>query len=284
MGFFDKVKQWASPINPITTAIDFGADYLASRESRKATEDANAKAAEIAALDRASQKEFAQMGLQWRVKDAVAAGIHPLAAVGASGAGYSPSSQQLFVDDSKSNMWRNFGQNISRAALASSTARDRRLADLQLESVSLENDLLRERIISERRLRGATGPAYPSEAIDPDLRGQGDVGRDPRVIDEAARRTVSSPYDISQEAGVIPESSLAKSSTGRWIGVPGRDFKQRVEDSPFEWQAFFRMLKNPKRLPDGSKGYMNPLTGEYFTGREVINKFKKIMFGKREFD
>lgn len=41
----------------------------------------------------ATQREFAQHGLQWRVADAVAAGVHPLYAVGASGANFAPGAQ-----------------------------------------------------------------------------------------------------------------------------------------------------------------------------------------------
>lgn len=39
------------------------------------------------------QKEFAQNGIQWRVEDAKKAGLHPLYAIGASGASYTPVSQ-----------------------------------------------------------------------------------------------------------------------------------------------------------------------------------------------
>ena len=39
------------------------------------------------------QKEFAQNGIQWRVEDAKKAGLHPLYAIGASGATYTPVSQ-----------------------------------------------------------------------------------------------------------------------------------------------------------------------------------------------
>lgn len=39
---------------------------------------------------REQQREFAQHGIRWRVEDAKAAGLHPLAAIGAAGASYSP--------------------------------------------------------------------------------------------------------------------------------------------------------------------------------------------------
>lgn len=45
---------------------------------------------DAAAADRASQREFAQHGVRWRVADAKAAGVHPLYALGASTPSYSP--------------------------------------------------------------------------------------------------------------------------------------------------------------------------------------------------
>lgn len=53
-------------------ALDFGqSDDIAKRNSREAQ------------LDRAHQRQFAQHGIQWRVNDARAAGVHPLVALGA---------------------------------------------------------------------------------------------------------------------------------------------------------------------------------------------------------
>ena len=47
----------------------------------------------IAREQMAMQKEFAQNGIQWKVEDAKKAGLHPLYAIGASGATYTPVSQ-----------------------------------------------------------------------------------------------------------------------------------------------------------------------------------------------
>lgn len=47
----------------------------------------------IAREQMAMQREFAQNGIQWRVEDAKKAGLHPLYAIGASGASYMPVSQ-----------------------------------------------------------------------------------------------------------------------------------------------------------------------------------------------
>lgn len=78
----------------------------------------------------ALQKEFAQNGIRWRVADAKAAGLHPLAAIGASGASYSPSLSVL--GDSGPSGSRdigaslaNMGQGIGRAVAATQTQAER---------------------------------------------------------------------------------------------------------------------------------------------------------------
>lgn len=48
------------------------------------------QAAELNRQNLDYQKQFAQQGIRWRVQDAEAAGLHPLAALGASGAQFSP--------------------------------------------------------------------------------------------------------------------------------------------------------------------------------------------------
>ena len=50
-------------------------------------------ARKIAQMQIKAQREFAQNGIQWRVDDAKKAGLHPLYAIGASGATYTPVSQ-----------------------------------------------------------------------------------------------------------------------------------------------------------------------------------------------
>lgn len=93
------------------------------------------------------QKEFAQMGIRWRVNDAVEAGLHPLAALGGMGASYSPSA----VVGSSAPDFSSFldGQNTKRAEVATQTAAERELEQLALERARLQNRLLEGQIAAE---------------------------------------------------------------------------------------------------------------------------------------
>lgn len=115
------------------------------------------------AANTATQKEFAQHGIRWRVEDAKAAGIHPLYALGAQTQSFSP----IHVGTDFAGM----GQDISRAIDATRTSGERadaRLAALTLERAELENDLLRSQILgSKAALLQQVGPAFPGGAPGP---------------------------------------------------------------------------------------------------------------------
>lgn len=93
--------------------------------------------------------------------DAKAAGIHPLYAIGANTASYTPTT----VVDGMGPAWANAGQDISRAIYQSSDGPTReaskQLSALQLERAGLENDLLRAQI---GKLVGQVGPPVPTGA------------------------------------------------------------------------------------------------------------------------
>lgn len=108
------------------------------------------------------QKEFAQKGVQWKVADAVKAGLHPLAALGANTMSYSPISVGSSVPDLGA-----MGQEVGRSIEATQNGSERatgKIGLLQLERAGLENDLLRTQIASENaRLRAQLGPPMPTD-------------------------------------------------------------------------------------------------------------------------
>ena len=105
--------------------------------------------------DYEDQKEFAKHGIRWRVEDAKAAGLHPLAALGAVGASFTPS-----------------GQDISRSMYSTATQPERMAGLLQLEGLVLDNQLKVEKI---RAIASQSGPGLPSNSNMPLLTGQGNA-------------------------------------------------------------------------------------------------------------
>lgn len=87
-------------------------------------------AEDIAEQNAQLQREFAQNGIRWKVADAKAAGIHPLAALGANTISYTP---QAVGDLGGGSRWgpaiRNMGQDISRALDATRTNEERAAAE-----------------------------------------------------------------------------------------------------------------------------------------------------------
>lgn len=138
----------------IPAAISAGATLLGSAMGNAQREKGQEREIEL-------QKEFAQNGLRWKVEDAQRAGVHPLAALGATGAQYSPVG---LGDNDTAASFSSAGQDISRAIESTRTAPERmgavgaKMQALSLDRASLENDLLRAQILDITRPRT---PPFP---------------------------------------------------------------------------------------------------------------------------
>lgn len=194
----------------------------------------NEQQAKYAQLNLDQQREFAQQGIRWKVDDARAAGLHPLAALGAQVSSFSPitvgsSSADLKSYDAKAPQldFDTMGQNLSRAVDAGSTSGERvnRQAEavakiiggLRLEKASLENDLLRTDIATKR---AQLGPPIPIPRPGPE-----------RTVGGVA----VSEDDIKQKAEDFPATKIV-----RPFGYPlranpffndGQQFEDRYGDS-----------------------------------------------------
>lgn len=87
----------------------------------------------------AMQREFAQHGVQWRVKDAKEAGVHPMYALGASGAAFQNNPVVIHGDSGSS---RHYGKALSGgiealAALFGQSKKDEALASAALANAAL---------------------------------------------------------------------------------------------------------------------------------------------------
>lgn len=193
----------------------------------------------------AEQRDFAQNGVKWRVADAKAAGISPLAALGANLTSFSP----VEVGDSAGTGLARFGQDISRSMNATRTAPERaqaKLDSLSLEHAGLENDLLRAQIA---KLNAAPNPPFPS-ANDAPIPGQGDsygLLPPPSSIDVRPSQSVAvSPSDKSSEAAVAPSIKWQRGSNGEMIPAMSQVGSQGSGDiwepATLEWWARNRIL------------------------------------------
>lgn len=165
------------------------------------------------------QKEFAQHGVQWKVADAKAAGISPLAALGANTVSFAPTTIGSPVDTSLGDMARNMGQDLSRAVHATRSEDDRTKAvqdtadRLKLKNMDLQNQLLAAQIVKTSAPQ--VPPAMPLDkylSSNP-MPGQGD-----------ARPTVVP----------LPKSPPAREQINAfgspWMSNPGFSPAQKVQD------------------------------------------------------
>lgn len=111
------------------------------------------------------QREFAQNGVRWRVEDAQAAGVHPLFALGGSGAAFAPASSSLSFDGSGSDGGlAQMGQHLGRAINSQETADQRalRTAIIKGHEASAQRDTAQAQYYASLAAREVTGPSFPS--------------------------------------------------------------------------------------------------------------------------
>lgn len=170
--------------DPLSFIGDIGKGVLGYSGQKEANEVAR----ENAERNIAYQKEFAQSGIQWKVKDAEAAGIHPLYALGANTTAFSPVSVGYTSPMSAlGDMAKDMGQDLSRAVNATRTGEQRddafqkTAATLTLKNMDLKNELLASQIA---KLRAAPNPPMPASTSGPVvIPEKTDVERTPVITD-----------------------------------------------------------------------------------------------------
>lgn len=211
---------------------------IENQKSRDSTERANEKNA-------AMQKEFAQQGLRWKVEDARAAGLHPLAALGAQTHAASPS----YIGDppsDQSSVFRSMGQDFSRAIDATRTSDERftaRMNALQVEHGELENQMLRSQIAR----MGQPNPPFP------DGTPQGSPSGSPAVQSET-----------------VPDIAYTRTPQGGLAIVPSKMVKELTEDS---WMPETMWALRNMAVPNFSPDAFQPDT-RYFPVPEGFTRWE----------
>lgn len=264
-----------------------------------ATNAANAAAAQ---QNYEAQKEFAQYGIRWKVADAKAAGIHPLAALGAMTSGYTPS-QTMFTSPDYSFVGE-MGQNIGRAVDAKRTQEERakqqvfqdQMAATQLQGQQLDNEYKRTLIDSEKqdmvmrlarsaemaaRTQGQV-PAMPSLGKNGGLSGQaqyatGETKKDVSGVPTSVRG------NASVQAGVPPDVRFYQGRDGTRVPLPTENAADAMDASflsGIEWSVrnkllptlsnYLPFIKDSNRKPGE---YYDWLYGGYRKGKRFHEKW-----------
>lgn len=210
-----------------------------------------ANAAKLNQLNYEHQKEFAQNGIRWRVADAKAAGLHPLAALGAQGASYSPSA--VIGDSPDFSFLKDMGQGIDRAMDAKATQKERAekeeksnaLFNEELKGKQLQNQETETRIQqmkwdmamdaarnAERSVRTQQQvPPMPSLAPDGSLMpGQSNATSPGGIESKPAEIVVNEPGRPGQERGSVSELGFTRTNDGGYAPVMSKDAKDRLDD------------------------------------------------------
>lgn len=199
----------------------------------------------------ANQKEFAQKGIQWKVDDAKAAGVHPLYALGANTVSFSPTA----VGQDFSSI-ASAGQDIGRAIDATGTgdqrAQTHALTRLQLEGLGLDNDIKRAELASKlATVNGQSGPSYPSPGTVFGMDGQGDFPKSdaPGTLSFNTKREAIDPRSPSYVAGHQTGTDLLRTAQGGYSPIPSAQVAEAMESSPdsmIEW-----IIRNRLAVPIG---------------------------------
>lgn len=211
------------------------------------------------------QNKLATHGIRMKVADAEAAGIHPLAALGATtpsgGFGSSFQINPRGPSNRTSNALSGLGQDISRAAMATQTKDEREMAALQKTRANLENSILQQQLISATANNNrAVGPSLPSNSDMPLLTGQGNAfpTRSTAYINETPlTRIHSQPGRPAQEVGAVSDYGYSKTNRGLAI-VPSKDAKDRIEDQfipEIMWSMRNQLMPNLGSHPAPSPRY-----------------------------
>lgn len=262
------------------TAVKAGFGFLGAKRSEK-------HAQKMFNQNAALQRQFARQGIQWRVADARAAGIHPLAALGAST--HSASPVALGADHSGIS---SAGQDFSRAMQTGLRSRSAQVAhyNAQVRKHNLRNLELRNALLASQIARNTQAGQVPRTGMEDSgiVAGQPDsnVGRYAIIPQRVVASMSGRP---GQEPRYISDVGLARTPSGGYAPVMSHDVKQRLDDDwpgMLWWNVRNRVKPwimpraNQPRIPEkAGRGYrwaFSPSEGAYMRYRR---KRRNRMYG-----
>lgn len=186
------------------------------------------------------QRQFAKRGIQWRVRDAKKAGLHPLAALGANSLSFNPvvvgqGGGSSGYGSPLSDLSQNLSNVESRVQNYQQREFTKELQETQLKNAKTDAERAEVQLAMDRmELSKMTQPPLPQT--------------EERVI--SPTRMASHKGDRPTAAGTMPTRQLADIEGGFRV-VPSEPFKQVSEDQvavelPWIWDNYIKSLLGGK--------------------------------------
>lgn len=232
-------------VQGLTAALGVG-QFLLGSKANKETQRANEQSAAFTREQIDFQKELAKNQIQWRMEDAMKAGLHPTMGAGIIPYAYSPVSGPNYTPKDYSYV-QQMGQDLSRATMAAQSERERKEAiavaagrqavedvrdaqrhEVDMERANLENDILRNQLA--RASSAQVGPGAPERV---DVVRSGSRTR-PGTVREIPSTVIQGSMDQrAREPGTITSYQYARTPDGGLSLVQSEQMKERTEDDVF---------------------------------------------------
>lgn len=240
----DKILKYAGPIGSI---IDSGMGIIDSINNRSFMRDS------------------AMNSISWRVADAKRAGIHPLAALGAST--FSPSPIHTGTD------FGSMGQQLSQMTKAN-TMRQKEIDSIENDYKRAQTDYIRMQTKAiENDLSGNGGSNVPQFSNSAPV--SGIVGQNsPRLADGVEYVTPQVPVStsIGNQAGLNPLHLYGVDSDGTLTKVPSQALQEGISEGSLVTQVRY----NLGQLSDYVKGYYT------YVAPALMSKYKNVLRSERQ--
>lgn len=248
------------------------------------------------------QREFATTGLRMKVADAMAAGLHPLYALG-GGSTFSPVSASVGAGSygggpsmtpavaarvgSAEGLARGIGaagQDIGRAVAATQTADERLATNMTLQRMGLENELLASQIA---KVKSQIGPPMPG--------GSDPYGVGATIASGLGGVSMKNANDASAtqrwaERMGIPSAGYSVNPDNTLSLIPSKEVHDRIEDfTPYTWEYYLQNRVLPMfglnrapivdpgvKLPGNMQWRWDPIRNQQYVG------YKSFWEGARE--
>lgn len=287
MGFFSSIGKAVGSVFGGSTGglLSAGANLLGGILSDRSADKRASNQADL-------QREFAQHGIRWKVEDAKAAGLHPLAAIGAQVTPYQP----ISVGDSGLGAGiAAAGQDISRAFNATRDRNERATAAalqgaiqqenlaqgrerhrMDMQRAELENALLASQL---KRQQVQANPPFPS------MSRNGAPNQTGSFVYNPAEITSSQEHQPAREAGTdAPLWKRYQAGPFGTVDLPGQEAAEALESAGPALSIPMTIYRNligrhVERLWSGGQKPETPLPAGY---RWKWNRWRQTWYATKE--